>query len=158
MVKGEKMERYLTLDLNNKRDATFFAEKLFADRDEWRRMRRKKEAELNSIRTLSSVSQSEVHSGNIANPTENKAMDVLRLEDDIKRYENYAYVVEYGLSNIEPDEREILEAFYFTKGKMLNALVDELANKYCCDPRTIYRRKRTAILNFVDAVKVIINY
>ena len=152
------MNRYLTLDLNNKKDATFFAEKLFADRDEWRRKRRKKEAELNSIRSLSAVSQSEVHSGNIANPTENKAMDVLRLEDDIKRYENYEYVVEYGLSHIEPDEREILEAFYFSKGKMLNVLVDELADKYSCDPRTIYRRKRTALLDFVDAVRVIINY
>lgn len=152
------MNKYLTLDLNNKKDATFFAEKLFADRDEWRRKRRKKEAELNSIRTLSAVSQSEVHSGNIANPTENKAMDVLRLEDDIKRYENYEYVVEYGLSNIPPDEREILEAFYFTKHKMLNVLVDKLAVKYACDPRTIYRRKRTALLDFVDAVRVIINY
>ena len=99
-----------------------------------------------------------MHSGNIANPTEQKAMDVLRIEDDIKRYENYEWVVEYGLSNIEPDEREILEAFYFTKGKMLNVLVDNLANKYDCDPRTIYRRKRQAILNFVDAVRVIINY
>ena len=152
------MNRYLMLDLDNKKDATFFAEKLFADRDEWRRKRRKKEAELKNIRSLSAVSQSEVHSGNIANPTEQKAMDVLRIEDDIKRYENYEWVVEYGLSNVEPDEREILEAFYFTKGKMLNVLVDNLANKYDCDPRTIYRRKRQAILNFVDAVRVIINY
>lgn len=152
------MNRYLTLDLNNKKDATFFAEKLFADRDEWRRKRRKKEAELNSIRSLSAVSNSEVHSGNIANPTEQKAMDVLRIEDDIKRYTNYEYVVEKGLSYLDPEEREILEAFYFTKGKMLNVLVDNLAIKYDCDPRTIYRRKRTAILNFVDAVKAIINY
>ena len=152
------MNRYLMLDLDNKKDATFFAEKLFADRDEWRRKRRKKEAELKNIRSLSAVSQSEVHSGNIANPTEQKAMDVLRIEDDIKRYENYEWVVEYGLSNVERDEREILEAFYFTKGKMLNVLVDNLANKYDCDPRTIYRRKRQAILNFVYALRVIINY
>ena len=153
------MNRYLTLDLNNKKDATFFAEKLFADRDEWRRKRRKKEAELNSIRSLSAVSQSEVHSGNIANPTENKAMDVLRLEDDIKRYENYEYVVEYGLSNIPPDEREVIEAFYFKpKGKMVNAMVDELANKWNCTPRFVYKKKRIAIEDFVDAVRVIINY
>ena len=153
------MNRYLTLDLNNKKDATFFAEKLFADRDEWRRKRRKKEAELNSIRTLSAVSQSEVHSGNIANPTENKAMDVLRLEDDIKRYENYEYVVEYGLSHIPADEREVIEAFYFKpKGKMVNAMVDELANKWNCTPRFVYKKKRIAIEDFVDAVRVIINY
>ena len=153
------MNRYLTLDLDNKKDATFFAEKLFADRDEWRRKRRKKEAELNSIRTLSAVSNSEVHSGNIANPTEQKAIDVLRLEDDIHRYENYEYVMEYGLSHIEPDEREVIEAFYFKpKGKMTNVMVDELANKWNCSPRFVYKKKRIAILNFVDAVRVIINY
>ena len=153
------MNRYLTLDLNNKKDATFFAEKLFADRDEWRRKRRKKEAELNTIRSLSAVSQSEVHSGNIANPTEQKAMDVLKIEDDIKRYENYEYIVEYGLSHITQEERDVIEGFYFKpKGKMTNVIVDELAHKYSCDPRSVYRTKRTALLEFVEAVRGIIGY
>ena len=152
------MDKYLTLDLNRKKDATFFAEKLFADRPEWRRKRRQKERELESARSLNAVSQSEVHSGNISKPTESMAFDAMRLEDEIKKYENYEYIVEYGLSHITQEERDVLEAFYFTKGKMMNKLVDGLAAKYSCDPRTVYRTKRTAILNFVDAVREIINY
>ena len=152
------MEKYLTLDLNQKKDATFFAEKLFADRQEWRRKRRQKERELESVRSLNAVSQSEVHSGNISKPTENMAFDAMRIEEDIKRYENYEYIVEYGLSHITPEDREVIETFYFTKGKMLNALVDNLSIKWDCSPRWVYKKKRIAILNFVEAVREIINY
>ena len=153
------MNRYLTLDLNNKKDATFFAEKLFADRDEWRRKRRQKERELESNRSLKAVSQSEIHSGNIANPTENTALDDMRIEDEIKRYENYEYIVEYGLSHISPEDREVIEGFYFKpKGKMTNVIVDNIANKWNCTPRFVYKKKRTAVLNFVEEVREIINY
>ena len=80
----------------------------------------------------------------------------MKLEQEIERYENYEHIVEYGLSHISPEDREVIEAFYFTKGKLISALVDELAHKYNCDPRTIYRNKRTAILNFVESVREII--
>ena len=151
------MNRYLTLDLNKKRHKEFFAENLFADRDEWRRKRREKEAELVAARELKAISQSEVHSGNISNPTENTAFDAIRIQDEISRYEYYEYVVEYGLSHISPEDREIIETFYFTKHKMKSALIDNLCHKLSIEPRQVYYRKRNAIYNFVDAVREIIN-
>lgn len=151
------MIKYLTLDLNKKKHKEFFAENLFADRDEWRRKRKEKEAELEAARELKAISQSEVHSGNISNPTENTAFDAMRIQDEIIRYEYYEYVVEYGLSHISPEDREIIETFYFTKHKMKSALIDNLCHKLNIEPRQVYYRKRNAIYNFVDAVMEIIN-
>lgn len=151
------MIKYLTLDLNKKRHKEFFAENLFADRDEWRRERREKEAELKAVRELKAISQSEVHSGNISNPTQNSTFAAMRIEEEISKYEYYEYVVEYGLSHISQEDREIIETFYFTKHKMKSALIDNLCHKLSIEPRQVYYRKRNAIYNFVDAVREIIN-
>ena len=151
------MDRYIRLDLSNKEDAYYFGKKFLADRHKWREMIREKMAELDSICELPAISNSEVRTGNISKPTENAAFARMRIEDQIKRYEDYETILTYGLNHISEEDRDIITAISNNKWKLTNAVIDELAEKYAIDPRTVYNRRRYAILNFVDAVREIIN-
>ena len=150
------MNRYLTLDLSNKEDALYFGNKFLNDRHKWKKEIKEKQAELESVCELPSISNSEVHSGNISKPTENTAFAKMKIEEQIKRYQDYEYILTYGLDHIPEDEKKILTKLQFTKGKFTNVIIDELANEFDCDPRTIYNRRRNAVLDFVDAVREII--
>ena len=152
------MERYLTLDLSNKEDALYFGNKFINDRPKWRKKIHDKQAELQAARELPAISNSEVHSGHISKPTENAAFATMKIEEQIKRYQDYETILTYGLDHIPEDEKLILTKLHNTRGKFTNVIIDELAIELDCDPRTIYRRKRQAILDFVDAIREIINY
>lgn len=158
MVKGEKMERYLTLDLSNKEDAYYFGKKFLGDRNWWKSQIKKKNRELESITELKGITNSEVHSGNIGNPTQNTAFARMKVEEDINRYENYEYILTYGLNHISEQDKDILVALQKNKWKLTSSIIDELSIKYDCDPRTIYNKRRYAIYDFVDAIREIINY
>lgn len=151
------MNRYLTLDLDDKEDALYFGKKFLGDRHKWKMKIRKKQDELDTISELPAMSNSEVHSGHITKPTERAAMARIKIQEDIKRYLDYESILNYGLTHISPEDRELIEAFHFSKGKMLNAVIDEIAIKRDCSSRYIYKQRRNAILNFVDAIREIIN-
>lgn len=158
MEKGEKMDRFIMLDLGDKEDAYYFGKKFLNSRNWWKAQIRKKNAELKSITELKGITYSEVHSGNIGNPTQNTAFAEMKVEEDIQRYENYEYVLSYGLNHISDQDKDILTALQNNKWKLTSAIISELSIKYDCDPRTIYNRRRYAILNFVEAIREIINY
>lgn len=152
------MDRFIMLDLNDKEDAFYFGKKFLNSRNWWKAQIRKKNAELNSITELKGITNSEVHSGNIGNPTQNTAFAKMKVEEDIQRYENYEHVLSYGLNHISDQDKDILTALQNNKWKLTSAIISELSIKYDCDPRTIYNRRRYAILNFVEAIRGIINY
>lgn len=156
-MEGDEMNRYLTLDLSNKEDALYFGNKFLADRAKWKKEIKEKKDELDSVRDLKAISNSEVHSGHISNPTQNSAFAAMRLEEEITRREDYETILTYGLNHISEEEKDILTALLYTKGRYTNAIIDDLAIKYDCDPRTIYNRRRTAVLNFVEAIRGIID-
>lgn len=151
------MNRYLTLNLNDKNDALYFGRKFLNDRDEWKKKIKKQQRELDSIAELPAISNSEVHSGNISKPTENAAFARMKVQDKIKQYEDYETVLTYGLNHISAEDRELIEKLYYTRNRMKSAIVDELATARECTPRKIYKAERIAVLNFVDAVREIIN-
>lgn len=151
------MDRYLTLDLSNKNDALYFGNKFLDDRDYWKKQIRKKNRELQSVSEIKGISNSEVHSGAISKPTENVAIAKMQITEQIKRYEDYEYILTYALNNISEESRDIITAFHYTKGRYINSIVDELAAKYGCETRTVYNKRRTAVLEFVEAVRELIN-
>jgi len=151
------MNRYLTLNLWDKDDALYFGNKFLNDRNKWKQKIKEKEAELESVSDLPAMSNSEVHSGHISKPTENATFARLMIEEDIKRYLDYESILTYGLDHIPEDEKKILTKLTNTKGRFTNAIIDELANEFDCDPRTIYNKRRYAILDFVEAIREIID-
>ena len=154
--KGEKMNKYLVLDLDNKNDAWYFGNKFLNDRNDWKDKIRKHQKDLESVSELKGINYTDVHSGNVGNPTQNTAMLEISIMEKIEDLERYEHILTYGLSQLEEKDADIINGLYFTRGKYVSAIVDELAIKYECDPSTIYRHKRTAVLNFVDAVRVFI--
>ena len=81
----------------------------------------------------------------------------MKIEEQIKRYQDYETILTYGLDHIPEDEKRILTKLTNTKGIFTNAIIDELANEFDCDPRTIYNKRRYAILDFVEAIRGIID-
>jgi hypothetical protein len=82
----------------------------------------------------------------------------MKIEEQIKRYQDYETILTYGLDHIPEDEKLILTKLQNTRGKFTNVIIDELANEFDCDPRTIYNKRRYAVLDFVEAIREIINY
>ena len=150
------MERYLTLNLNNKHDALYFGRKFLKERNKWEKEIRDKKNELDSILELSAISNSEVHSSNISKPTENTAFDRMKVEEELARLLSYKQILDYGLSNISETERRLIEGFFFTKGKSTNMIEDTFSHEFHYSPRTIKRMKNRAIIAFVNAIREII--
>lgn len=150
------MDRYLKLDLSDREDALYFGKKFLGDRHKWQKKIREKRKELESVCELPAVGNSEVHSGHISKPTEKAVFQKLRIEEEITRYQDYETILTYGLNHISEEDRDILTAISRNKWKLTNAIIDELADKYDCDPRTIYNKRRYAIYNFVDAIRDIV--
>lgn len=151
------MQRYVVLNLNRKEDAVFFGDKFLKDHTEWAKEKKKKEEELESVLELSAISSSEVHTGNISDTTQKVAMEEMRIESSINRLETYEEIMKYALSRITEEHRKILEAFYFTKDKLISALVHELADEFQCSERSIYNQKREALLEFVHHIRVFVD-
>lgn len=147
------MDRYIRLDLSNKEDAYYFGKKFLGDRHTWKKEIKEKKDELDAICEIPAMSNSEVHSGHISKPTENAAFARMKIEEQITRREDYETILVYGLNHISEEDKDIITALQKNKWKLTSAIIDELANKYDCDPRTIYNRRRYAILNFVDAIR-----
>ena len=152
------MNRYLVLDLYNKKDAMFFGEKFLKDSTEWAKKITKHEEELKDITELSAMTNSEVHSGNIGHPTEKTAFERMRIESSIHRYEVYQQIFNHGMAALDEEQKKIINSFFFTPGKYVHALVSSLADELGCSLRGVYRKKDKAILDFVAAVMEYINY
>lgn len=152
------MQRYVVLNLNRKEDAVFFGDKFLKDHVNWEKEIKQKEAELESILELSAISSSEVHTGNISDQTPKIVMEKIRVETSIDRLKTYMEVMNYALSHMSEEHRRVLEAFYFTKGKLVSALVHELADEFQCSERSVYNQKREAILEFVHHIRVFVDF
>lgn len=152
------MNRYLVLDLYNKEDALYFADKFLKDSKQWKAELKKAEADLESVTNLSAINNSEVHTGNISHPTENMAFDRMRIEISIERLNGYKSILYAGLVNLDDRQKKIINAFYFTSGRYISSLVYDLADEFGCSPRSIYHKKNTALLDFVSNIMVYINY
>ena len=150
------MNKYLVLNLNNEQDAWYFGNKFLNDRKTWDAEIKRLDKELESISEIQGIKNSEVHSGNIGNPTQNTAMLEISIMEKKEHIERYQQILLYGLSRLSEEDIDVINGFYYTKGRYISAIVDELSHKYFCDVRTIYRKKRTAVLNFVEAVRGII--
>lgn len=140
------MDRYILFDPN----------KFLKEAKGWKSEKKKLQEELKAVLELTGLTNSEVHSTSTSDPTSKAAEKRFRVSREIDRLDNYQRILEYGLANISETNREILEAFYFTKGKALNFIVDELSEKYRCSPRQIYRMKNEALEAFSFEVNVIL--
>lgn len=151
------MDRYLFLDLDDREDAWYFGKKFLNDKDKWEKEIKTKRDELDSILELSAITNSEVHSHNISDPTKQTAFAKMRVEEQIARRKAYQEVLKFGLSHIDEEDKKIIQAFYFQPNKQTQFIIDELAIELECDPRTIYNRRKSAVLHFVDAIRELVD-
>lgn len=152
------MNRYLVLDLEQREDALYFADKFLKDSRKWNQELKQHLAELDCVTDLSAVVNSEVHTGHISHPTEYSAMDRINITMKIDRLKNYQKLLEVGLSSLNEDEKKVIDAFYFTEGRYINSLVHDLAYEFECSTKSIYNKKNKALLDIANAIMVYINY
>lgn len=122
-----------------------------AKKNEWDREIKKLNRQLDSVRDLSAVSQSEVHSHNISSPTEVSAVKAANIVREIARREMYKDIFSCALDALSEDEKEIFNGFHFGR-KMVSHFVDEYSIAHSCSPRFVYTLKREAEETFCDAV------
>ena len=139
------MDRYIT----------FNPEKFLRESKQWEGERKKLQKILESRSELPSHEQNEVRSGNIANPTQQAALDELRIKQEIERLNQYDYILNYGLSRLTDEEKYILHGFFMKKG-YVNVFVDECCHKYDCKPKTVYNKRREAVRSFSRIVERIL--
>ena len=133
----------------------FNPDKFLKDARKWAKEKRDSQKQLDSILELSAVSNTEVHTNNISDPTRDTAIKKLMLEAEIDRLDNYQCILEYGLSRIDELERKLLNAFYWSD-TYLNRIVDDFCNDLDCSPRHVYKLKRKALDHFAQSIEHLI--
>ena len=139
------MDRYIT----------FNPDKFLKEAKGWPKEKKDLQRKLDSILELTAVSNSEIHTNRISDPTSKTAMSKLDVEYEIERIEHYEEVLQYGLSHITEEEERMLKAFYWTRS-YINKVVDDFCNELNCSPRQVYKHKRQALDDFADAVSKIL--
>ena len=130
----------------------FNVELFLKEAKKWGREKKKLTAELDSVLELTAITNSEVHSGKISDPTSNAANKRMKISTEIKRLDNYQRILEYGLSHITTEQRDLIENFYLKQGVRLNRVVDDYCNELDVSPRTVYRMKKLAVRAFESIV------
>ena len=133
----------------------FNADKFLKESKLWGREKKALQKKLEAIADLPAISNSEVHSTNISNPTETTVFRRLKIRMEIDRLDRYQHILEYGLSHITEDEAELIHGFYLKRG-YVNHFVDECCYKYDCKPRNVYNLKSKAVKSFTEAVEPIL--
>lgn len=135
---------------------TFNPDKFLRESKRWKQERKELMLELGNILELPAISNSEVHSTNISDPTARTAERKLAITQELNRLDSYEKLLEYGLSHLTDQERAIIKAFYFDKG-YIGAKVEMLAGDLDCSVRQVYRLKTQSVSAFSRAVTPLID-
>lgn len=152
----ESLRDLLVLDLDKVTDALFYGDKVLEASKEWDRKLAKQQKELDSVLELSAMSNSEVHSGNIGDPTPSIAMRKIKIEQKMGVIRENKRKLEYAMAKLPPQYEKIIRGMYFTKGKYKSSIVDDFCNEYDISPRQVYEIKRKAILELVSTLGYIL--
>ena len=136
------MERYYRFDAHN----------FLKESKGWAKEKKKLERELEEIPELKAIENSEVHSGNISDPTASTSFKRFFIETQIERLDLYREALNYAWDNLTDEEKDMLNGFYFTH-KRINYEVHLLCDKYHIEKSQVYNRKNKALQKLTDLVE-----
>lgn len=115
--------------------------------------RKKFEEELTAITEITAVSADFISSsGNISDPVGKTAIRRERILNAIEDIDICLNAIDYGLEHIDQDERELLDAFFFSDYPRW-AVVDVFIEKYNCSSKKVYQLRRDALIHFSEVIE-----
>lgn len=130
------MRRYVTFDIER-----FLKD---AKSGQWDKDIAKLKEDKEKILFLKAQGNSEVHSGNISHPTEDVAIKLAEIDNEISRIIQYPLCLNVSRGMLNPDEEELINGFYFNN-KPINYFVDAYCIEHLCEKSTVYNRKIAAV-------------
>lgn len=135
--KGEEMDRYIR----------FSPEAFLKDVLRWEEELKELEAKLEEISELPAITNSEVHTTNISDPTHKQAVKRAFILDQIERVKKYIQAYERIYAKLTDFEKEVLTGFFFSSNR-IDIFVEEFGHKYALCRSDVYKARRRALDHF----------
>ena len=93
----------------------FNIKQFLKDSSGWEEKIQSLQEELDNMPELPAVKNSEVHSGNISNPTMQNALRRLKIQSEIEELKLNREMLNYAFKALTEDERRLIDGFFFPK-------------------------------------------
>ena len=114
--------------------------------------RKAREKEFNEIAFLPGAAEGErVQTSNRQNLLESVAIKREKIMNSSRKLTCTLEMLNYGLKNLEPDEREVLEEYYFSN-KTKASVTYQLSLKYARSERSVYLWKKDILDKFGEII------
>lgn len=106
------------------------------------------EDDIESLKLLNAITNSEGRGSNISKPTESGGIKMAELTEDLKRIKHYQSAFEYAWNSVQDSYRELLQGFFFENRIPMWRFVRSYGTKYGYSERDVYRQRREALREF----------